>query len=364
MLSMASLVLSLAGMEATLRLLTAFPIHGRLANRQADSVLGYRMDRRLPDVDANGFRNATRPDQAEIVVLGDSHTYGYNVEASESWPSQLATMTGRSVYNMGVGGYGAYQYRALLDEALSLRPRVLVAAVYLLNDAADLCRSQQFVEDRATWERVTGLEWAECGTSGSSAALDAQPLSEWVSSHSASVSWLRWAYGVHRMRRILDGTLQESAKDVVIRDRLGARYYFRASTTRARARSVDLPDRHIALGLEQLVLFAGEADRRLRALDGRFVVLFVPTREGVYADELQAAGRPPGVGSLLKGEAALQAALEDRIRQLGIPHVSAGADLASAKSEGQRIYPDGEDDHPVGAGYRAYAAAVRRILIY
>lgn len=303
-----------------------------------------------------------RPSTAEVVVLGDSHTYGYNVAPGEDWPSQLSRLTGCSVYNMGVGGYGAYHYRALLDEALALQPRVLVAAVYVLNDSADVCRSQEYVADRPAWERVTGLSWAQCATNDASAGQGDQPLSEWMSSHSAVVSLLRWAHGTHRMRRILDGTLKESAEDVVVRDRIGGRYYFRASTTRARARAVDLSDRRVRLGLEQLMLFADEAERRLRAVDGRFVVLFVPTREGLYAEELRAERRPPDVGRLLEGEAALRTALAERLRQLGVPHVSARASLTSARLAGQRIYPDGDDDHPVAAGYRAYAEAVSGLL--
>jgi hypothetical protein len=357
-----SLLLSLSCAEVLLRLLTAFPIHGRLANREPDPILGYRMSRTLPGVDASGFRNAVRPAQPDIVVLGDSHTYGYNVAPADNWPSQVAAATGRSVYNMGVGGYGAYQYRALLDEAVKLRPRVVVAAVYPLNDAADLCGSQRHVVDRAAWQRITGLSWAECETGVKGDVQGDQPVSEWASAHSAAVSLVRWAYGHNRMRRILDGSQQESDDDVIVRDAIGGRYYFRASTTRARADAVDGADRRIRLGLDQLALFAAEADRRMRDTGGRFVVLFVPIRERSFADELRKEGRPPDLERLLTNEAAVQAELERRLRLGGIAYASAWSYLASARSSGERIYPDGDDDHPARAGYRAYATTVTELL--
>src|SRR6185503_20935478 len=92
-----------------------------------------------PGIDAFGFRNEARPLHADVVALGDSHTYGYNVQAGESWPAQLSRLSGLSVYNMGMGGYGPLQYLALTSRALALHPKHLVVAVLLINDLADVC---------------------------------------------------------------------------------------------------------------------------------------------------------------------------------------------------------------------------------
>lgn len=357
-----SVLLVLTTAEVLLRLGTLFPVHGSLANRDPHPVLGYRMSQGVTGIDARGFRNGLRPAHAEVVVLGDSHTYGYNVSPADSWPGQFAAATGRSVYNMGVGGYDAYHYRALLDEALQLRPRTLVAAVYPLNDAADLCGSQHQVVDRAAWERITGLRWTECGPAHPAHSQGNQPVSEWVSSHSALASMVRWAYGEYRTRRILDGALQIPADDVLFRDESGGRYYFRGSTTRARADGVDLADHRVRLGLDQLANFAGDADRRVRDTGGRFVVLLVPIRERIFADDLRNAGRPRDLERLLANEAALTVALEKRLDDAGIAYASAQAYLAAARASGERVYPDGEDDHPVRAGYGAYARTVTELL--
>ncbi len=76
LLLLASTFVSLLVVEVCLRLFTAFPIEGPLANRIPDDRLGYRMDPALPDIDADGFRNAGRPahtdpDRIVIEVLPD-----------------------------------------------------------------------------------------------------------------------------------------------------------------------------------------------------------------------------------------------------------------------------------------------------
>jgi hypothetical protein len=360
LLLLSSGLLTLLVVEASLRLFSRFPIHGRMANRVADAVLGYRMDPSSPGIDPHGFRNANRPSSVDVVVLGDSHTFGYNVASEESFPRQLAQATGRSVYNMGVGGYGAYHYRALLDEALSLRPRVVIAAVYALNDASDACGSRDYVTDHRAWERFTGVAWATCGAPATRPSSES--AAEWTSSRSALISLVRWAYGEQRMRRILRGTLRESARDLVIADALGGRYYFRASTTEARAQLVDVDDPRVGIGAAQLDVFVEEADRRVRASGGRFAVLLVPIRERVFASLLAAQGHGPLTGPLLSREAALRARLIARLTARGIPVADAFDEMSAAQAAGQRVYPDGEDDHPVAAGYRAYAQAVERML--
>lgn len=46
---------------------------------------------------------------ADIVVLGDSHVYGMEVDAQAAWPNILAAMSGLEVANLGVRMYGTTQ---------------------------------------------------------------------------------------------------------------------------------------------------------------------------------------------------------------------------------------------------------------
>jgi hypothetical protein len=85
--------------------------------------------------DAWGFRNREIPKTGDIVAVGDSHTFGNTAKMDESWPYVLGHLTGRNVYNMGMGGYGPNQYFHLSNsKALSLKPNVIVWGLYMGDD--------------------------------------------------------------------------------------------------------------------------------------------------------------------------------------------------------------------------------------
>jgi hypothetical protein len=85
--------------------------------------------------DAWGFRNRDVPKSADIVAVGDSHTFGNTARMSESWPYVLAQLSGKHVYNMGMGGYGPNQYFYLsTTKALTLKPRMIVWGLYMGDD--------------------------------------------------------------------------------------------------------------------------------------------------------------------------------------------------------------------------------------
>ncbi len=106
-------------------------------------------------IDASGFRvpvderssetsgNVTREDQRpwRIVCLGDSCTFGFDVEAREAYPELLearlqekAGARGVEVFNAGVIGYSTRHGRRLLEERiLPLRPDVVTIAYNVAN---------------------------------------------------------------------------------------------------------------------------------------------------------------------------------------------------------------------------------------
>ncbi len=139
------LLLSLLSSEGVLRLYTAFaPTHAEpvIAAAQVEPIipddrLGHRPNSAYPGHDARGWRNASAPGQADVVVLGDSQTYGINATPNEAWPQRLGVHLRRSVYQMAYGGYGPAHFVPLLDEALTLRPKVILADYYFGNDIFD-----------------------------------------------------------------------------------------------------------------------------------------------------------------------------------------------------------------------------------
>lgn len=88
--------------------------------------------------DVLGFRNRSVPNVADVVTIGDSHTYSYNVPLSDSWPVRLDQQLRKGpVYNMSLGGWGPLQYLAAYKKALAFQPHVVIVAIYSGNDAID-----------------------------------------------------------------------------------------------------------------------------------------------------------------------------------------------------------------------------------
>src|SRR5881394_3687348 len=52
-----------------------------------DDVLGMALPAGSGGHDAWGFRNRSVPESADVVALGDSHTYGNCAKRSEAWPA-------------------------------------------------------------------------------------------------------------------------------------------------------------------------------------------------------------------------------------------------------------------------------------
>lgn len=93
-------------------------------------------------VDEHGHR-APRPDwkhgRANVVVLGDSMSFGWGVEYEDSFPARLARLGGFTVVNASVPGTGPSDHLARLPRELQLtRPRLVVEAVFVGNDFADV----------------------------------------------------------------------------------------------------------------------------------------------------------------------------------------------------------------------------------
>lgn len=102
-----------------------------------DPRLGHRPNPAYADHDVHGWRNADVLLQADIVALGDSQTYGLNVDKRSAWPQRLSDMLGKSVYQIAFGGYGPAHYAQLIEDALALKPATIVVGYYYGNDILD-----------------------------------------------------------------------------------------------------------------------------------------------------------------------------------------------------------------------------------
>ncbi|MGD8495762.1 MAG: hypothetical protein PVF05_06185, partial [Gemmatimonadales bacterium] len=90
--------------------------------------------------DAHGFRNQTPIGAADIFALGDSFTFGWAVDAEDSWVGELQQALGRPIYNLGIPGTSPKQELELLEYVLrsdSARVRQLLWMIYEGNDLDD-----------------------------------------------------------------------------------------------------------------------------------------------------------------------------------------------------------------------------------
>jgi hypothetical protein len=94
------------------------------------NALGWHGDKLT--IRKDGFRsNGSEPPPlpAEVLVVGDSFTFGEQVSDNETWPACLERKLGRGVDNGGVGGYGTAQ--ALRRASLKLAEKKLQYACAL-----------------------------------------------------------------------------------------------------------------------------------------------------------------------------------------------------------------------------------------
>jgi lysophospholipase L1-like esterase len=85
-----------------------------------------------------GFRNPESWDDIDVVLLGDSMTYGHGVEENQTIAHFLRSDLGARVANLGITGGGPVTYMAFLRNfALPLKPQIVVLILFT-NDVEDV----------------------------------------------------------------------------------------------------------------------------------------------------------------------------------------------------------------------------------
>ena len=296
--------------------------------------------------DAWGFRNRRVPERVEIVAIGDSHTYGVSATADGSWPAQLGAMSGRSVYNLALGGYGPQDYRHLFESrAVKLSPQVVVIGTYLGND---LPRAAE-----------VGSPPAPLAPARDNRALGG--LRSWLARHSVLYQALKLEVpALANALRFREVAREEREGVVVLEHPIAAT----AFAPRVRLDALDPSRAKNRLGLARTREILGDIDERCRARALTCLHLLIPTKESVYADLaaecLDAAGRAQ-IEAVARAEARVRDELVRFFDANGMAWIDPLPDLRAAV-ESERLYPANRDGHPNGAGYRIVARAVHRKL--
>ena len=88
--------------------------------------------------DKDGFRHNRPKEFSEIVVIGDSYiALGEN--DTDTFGGRLETVSGLSVQNFGMGGYGPFQYLEILKRyGIAKKPKYALFSFYEGNDVRDI----------------------------------------------------------------------------------------------------------------------------------------------------------------------------------------------------------------------------------
>jgi hypothetical protein len=346
----ASLVFSLLVTELVARAVLD-PVDYLNPKLVTDEFLGYRIEGNTGGHDAWGFRNARRPVTADIVCIGDSMTYGVSVPARESWPVILARLSGETVYNMGLGGYGPIQYLYLLQNlAVKLRPKSAIVGFYFGNDFLDVYLMGRYNKHWSKY-KVETANLTQDGEliypRGPGKFLGSLPY--WLSRNSVLYTLV-----IDFIRdRELTATWAGDADLIRYRDEK------HRVTFNLAVRFLNLRDPRIQNAMQVTGHLLSDMQSVAEKNGMRLIIALIPTKERVYGKLIRQAGyqeKYPRIADTLDQEDQARAWITNLLRQLKIETVDLLPALEAAVSD-HDLYPT-TDLHFNKYGTRVVAQAI------
>ena len=340
-----------------------------------DDVLGIRVAPGTAGFDEWGFRNPRVPAAADIVAIGDSHTYGNNATMSESWPYVVGRLTGKSVYNLALGGYGPNQYFQLLQtRAVKLRPRWVVCGLYIGDDFENAFLMSY---GKAYWAGLrsdlrTAVDADIWNATDESCASSPSCPRPW---HRRARAWLSQYSVIYQL--VVHGSMLGQLKGTLqIRDAARRADDRTTSLTVAEAgieeafRPVGIRDRldqrsaAVREGMRITFELLGRMAQTCHAHGCRLIIALIPTKETVFAEYVTRDPRlhlRDVVRDLVTQEARAKARLVGFLDRAGIAYVDTLPALRGKVAD--RLYTRSDGDmHPNKNGYRIIGEAVAEFI--
>jgi len=313
-------------------------------------------------IDAWGFRNAVVPEHADIVCIGDSQTYGENIPRGSAYPQQLAERSGRSVYNMSLGGYGPLQMVHLAERALTLSPRTIVLGFYPGNDLIDA-------------HRFAALEhWSELQDPTVEYSIPSELLPVQRESANLALALLDGAGERSWLLRRCTYDLKLALKSAPIFARLYGRDDPKGGFAGGPIRTLFMAD--VRFGAVDLARPAVRDGLRITEFALRSVaadclgsevevlLLLIPTKERVYQEFLVRRNVPEAdkLDTVANAERDVTERVFGIARECGMRIVDPTEVLVEALATGDAPWPHGRDGHLNGIGSQIVAAALATAL--
>ena len=332
-------------------------------DRIPDSALGHRIPAGVGGHDANGFHNLEVPETVDILAVGDSMTYGWMASSADSWPVVLSKITGKSVYNAGMGAYGPLQYLHLIRTlAPKLEPERVVVMVFPANDPFDAYNLAYFLEHWKSWRNpardgdadpfLHPLRW------GTEDAPPQRWSEDWFAGYATLWHLFKRQSGLFHKLRTLHHPVSDWSISVT---HLNSTFQFWIGTSEFRGVAADDPKIVEGMSITKRVLgeiavFCAERNIDLHvALMPACAQVLYPFIEDQLTDA-QDKRMTTFTGRLQ----SVTAELIDFLSAEGISHTRLYEPMVRT-SETQVIYT-GADGHPNGTGYRVVAETLAEAL--
>lgn len=334
-----------------------------------DQILGAVLIPNTQGYDEWGFRNRSVPQHAEIVALGDSHTFGNTAKRDDSWPSVLGQLTGSMVYNFGMGGYGPNQYYHLLTtQALSLRPKIIVCGLYFGDDFENAFRMTYGLDHwsflrQKTFGTINADIWEDPDDPVAGRNWERRTR-VWLSQHSLVYQIL--FHGPLAARFLGEAQIANASRlnKLAVTLIVPEKNIAEAFVPKSPLRGLDQESESVREGMRITLKLLEDMHKLAQKNEARFIVLIIPTKEMVFAEYLEADRSLTLydiVRKLLANERVARQQVFAFLDQANIPYVDALPALRAGI--GQQLYARSAGDmHPGKIGYHKIAEVVAKYL--
>lgn len=312
-----------------------------------------------------GFRNRAVPATADIVAVGDSHTFGNTARMVDAWPYVLGSLTGRQVYNMGLGGYGPNQYFYLSKtKALSLKPKMIIWGLYVGDDFENAFSitygldywaylrklPPQRVEPNI-WE-ISPLSWHK----GIRVWLSRHSVIYQLVFHSGFGGQFQGEIQIKNAANLYPGL----ATSLIVPDK----HILEAFRPKGVLFGLDEENPNVREGMRITFELLREMDEICQQNHIQFMVVVIPTKEMVFSEYLENNSMLPlddVIDKLIVNERLARAQMFQFMTDNNISYVDPLPALK--RSVGQELYArTAADMHPNKNGYRVIAEATAEFL--
>lgn len=329
-----------------------------------DPALGKRLKPNAAGHDERGFRNEKALEQANIVALGDSATWGINAKKTQTWPQQLEKLSGLTTYNMGLGFYGPIQYLHLTDEALKLNPKYLIVAINLGSDLIDAYSARDpkskssiaIAKIDVIEQKITQFDFHP------------QNLQEWLGIFRRQAQLLTlipngnfWPFFTTfpRYERLRAWAIS-SPEDGLVYEHKSMRTILETST---RFHALNLNEPIIREGLKITKRAIFDIDQKAKQKNAKLIILLLPTKELIFAKSMQAHSLiPQTYQKMIEMEKKVQDDLLLFLAETNIRSVNPLEILSNAVLHNELVYSLTNDGHPLPHGYYLIASEVNKSL--